>query len=140
MHLLCFSSFPCSSVANASSLLRISPRIFTAKTLRPLRSSRQVMISYLPLRSSRLRGENAFILLFSILIPCNSVFVRGKCFSLLASSPRIFTAKTLRSRKVMISCFPLRSLRLSGEMFLFFFPVYIRGKCFFFADRRSRWF
>ncbi|MEN9673170.1 MAG: hypothetical protein RL553_1435 [Planctomycetota bacterium] len=38
-------------------------RIFTAKTQSTLRSSRQVLISCLPLRSLRLRGENAFILL-----------------------------------------------------------------------------
>ena len=36
------------------------PRIFTAKTLSTLRSSRQVRISCLPLRSLRLRGEIAF--------------------------------------------------------------------------------
>ncbi len=36
------------------------PRTFTAKTLSTLRSSRQARISCLPLRSLRLRGENAF--------------------------------------------------------------------------------
>ncbi len=35
-------------------------RIFTAKTQRTLRSSRRIRISCLPLRSLRLRGENAF--------------------------------------------------------------------------------
>ena len=54
-----FRVIPCSSVANASSLLARSPRIFTAKKLR---SSRQVRISCIPLRSLRLRGENAFML------------------------------------------------------------------------------
>ena len=88
------------------------PRIFTARTLR---SSRQVMISCFPLRSLRLRGENAFILLFRV-IPCSSV---ANASSLLGRSPRIFTAKTRRplrsSRQVCISCFTLRPLRLRGE-------------------------
>ncbi|MFZ4611412.1 MAG: hypothetical protein ACOYNM_16465, partial [Gemmataceae bacterium] len=35
-------------------------RIFTAKTLRTLSSSKQARISFLPLRSLRLGGENAF--------------------------------------------------------------------------------
>jgi hypothetical protein len=61
-----FRVIPCSSVANASSLLARSPRIFTAKKLR---SSRQVRISCIPLRSLRLRGENAL----NVLISCNSV-------------------------------------------------------------------
>ena len=48
-----------------SSVISISwktpkPRICTAKTQSTLRSSRQVRISCLPLRSLRLRGENAF--------------------------------------------------------------------------------
>jgi hypothetical protein len=58
------------------SLLTNSPRIFTAKTRRPLRRSRQVKISCLPLRPSRLRGENAL----NVLISCNSV---ANAFSLL---------------------------------------------------------
>ncbi len=104
------SDFPCSSVANAFSLLGRSPRIFTAKTLRPQRSSRQVRISYLPLR---LRGENAS-LNFRV-IPCSSVANASLCWP----EPRIFTAKTRRTlrsiRQVRISCLPLRSLRLCGE-------------------------
>ena len=38
------------------------PRIFTAKTLSTLRSSRQVRISCLALRSLRLCGEDVFML------------------------------------------------------------------------------
>jgi len=38
------------------------------------------------------------------------------CLSCKTPKPRIFTAKTLRSsRKVRISCLPLRSLRLGGK-------------------------
>ena len=49
-----------SSLPDDYSSLKIpKPRIFTAKTLR---STRQVQISCLPLRSLRLRGENAFML------------------------------------------------------------------------------
>ena len=86
------SDFPCWSVANAS-LCWPEPRIFTAKTVRTLRSIRQVRISCLPLRSLRLGGENALFFFFRVhpwlmyllcfsSFPCNSVFVRGKCFSL----------------------------------------------------------
>ena len=105
-----FRVIPCSSVANASFWQQIpspadyllsfktapKPRIFTAKTRRPRRSSRQVWISCFPLRSLRLRGE---MLLFLF-----SVFVRGKCF-------------------FWFSSFPCNS-------------VFIRGKCIFFAYRR----
>jgi hypothetical protein len=73
-----FRVIPCSSVANASSLLGRSPRIFTAKTLRTPRSSRKVWISCLPLRPLRLRGENAFMLHFRV-IPCSSVANASLC-------------------------------------------------------------
>ena len=77
------------------------PRIFTAmtlRTLRTLRSIRQVRISCLPLRSLRLRGENALLFFFRVipsqmlllcfsLFPCNSVFIRGKCFFCFSSFP-----------------------------------------------------
>ena len=55
-----FNARPYRQLISGLTLKPSKPRIFTAMTLR---SSRQVGISCLPLRSLRLRGENAFILL-----------------------------------------------------------------------------
>ena len=94
--LIHFRVISCSSVANASSLLARSPRIFTAKTLRTLRSSRQVKISFLPLRPLRLRGENAFILHFRV-IPWQMHLLCWPSLTLVFSAKRLARKRNHRS-------------------------------------------
>jgi len=90
------------------------PRIFTAKTQSTLRSTRQVRISCLSLRSLRLRGENAFILLrfFTAEKFCSLPTRRNHLAPLIASAcigkcwPRMGFSGTM-----YLSCSTLRSAR-----------------------------
>jgi hypothetical protein len=75
------------------------PKIFTAKTQSTQRSTRQVRISCLPLRSLRLRGENSFILLrfFTAEKFCNLPARRNHLASLIGGSwPRMGFSGTTR--------------------------------------------